>query len=143
MARRNSPQEPVSAKVRRAYGSTARGARRRRGLRPGPVEIFWPMKISRYAEELLARRPPPLTSSQAAKLERRYQRPVDGRPQQVRQPRVRSVFPAPRDVNGRNAWERTRHDARCPLQRRPQSAFEARARGIIARNHRQEVRLRQ
>jgi hypothetical protein len=37
------------------------------------------MKISRYAEELLAWRPPPLTSSQAAKLERRYQRPMDGK----------------------------------------------------------------
>ena len=34
------------------------------------------IKISRYAEELLARRPPQLTSSQAAKPERRYQRPV-------------------------------------------------------------------
>jgi hypothetical protein len=35
------------------------------------------MKISRYAEELLARQPPPLISSQAAKPERRYHRPMD------------------------------------------------------------------
>jgi hypothetical protein len=41
------------------------------------MKIFWPMKISRYAEELLARQPPPLISSQAAKPERRYHRPMD------------------------------------------------------------------